>query len=225
MIGNQRMMKAVKDWIQKNPHCWWALLLIYVIAAYILPEHIVTSDSVYASTAVALDDRIPFFAPAIVFYMAWFPLLVFTGFWLLFTDGVNFRRFMSSLAVCMTLAGVIYVLWPNGQDLRPDLSDPHGLFEIVLRWIYGVDTNTNVLPSLHVACVVGQTACVWSTRTIRRPWVRPALTVLALLVCSSTVFVKQHAVLDLAAGLALGAAAAVICFSVFRPKGHGKKEE
>ena len=63
MIGNQRMMKAVKDWIQKNPHCWWALLLIYVIAAYILPEHIVTSDSAYTSTAVALDgaaaDQIP----------------------------------------------------------------------------------------------------------------------------------------------------------------------
>ena len=220
------MMKAVKDWFGKNPHWRWALLLLYVIAAYILPEHIVTSEAAYATTAVALDGRIPFFAPAIVFYMAWFPLLVFTGFWLLFTDGVNFRRFMCSLAVCMTLAGVIYVLWPNGQDLRPDLSAPHGLFETVLAWIYRVDTNTNVLPSLHVACVVGQTACIWSTRSIRRPWIRPALTLLALLVASSTVFVKQHAILDLAAGLGLGLLATAVCFALFRPektpgKGNG----
>ena len=217
------MMKAVKDWFGKNPHWRWALLLLYVIAAYILPEHIVTSEAAYATTAVALDGRIPFFAPAIVFYMAWFPLLVFTGFWLLFTDGVNFRRFMCSLAVCMTLAGVIYVLWPNGQDLRPDLSAPRGLFETVLAWIYRVDTNTNVLPSLHVACVVGQTACIWSTRSIRRPWIRPALTLLALLVASSTVFVKQHAILDLAAGLGLGLLATAVCFALFRPeKAAGK---
>ena len=220
----RRFVQAAKKWFADHPHWWWSLLLFYAIFAYILPEHIVTGDSVYASTAVALDGRIPFFAPAIVFYMLWFPLLVFTGFWLLFTDGVNFRRFMSSLAICMTLAGVIYVLWPNGQDLRPDLSDPHGIFEIVLAWIYGVDTNTNVLPSLHVACVVGQTACIWSTRTIRRPWIRPALTVLALLVSCSTVFVKQHAILDLAAGLLLGIIATVICFAVFRPKDRGKGE-
>ena len=48
------------------------------------------------------------------------------------------------------------------------------------------------------------------------------MTVLSLLVASSTVFVKQHAILDLFAGAALGAAAVLIAFLVFRGKRKGR---
>lgn len=213
------MMNTVKDWLKKNPHAWWALVLLYLIAAYILPEKLIISD--YTSTATPFDDRIPFFAPAVIFYVLWFPLMFFTGLWLMFKDGVRFRRYMFALAICMTVSGVIYLLWPNGQDLRPDLSRPHGLFEWMLSGLYDIDTNTNVLPSLHVSCVAAVIACIWATDSIRRLWPRIAVTVLSLLVASSTVFVKQHAILDLAAGAVLGAAAAAVSFAVFPGKKTG----
>ncbi len=217
------MINAVKDWLKKNPHAWWALVLFYLIAAYILPEKLIVDN--YASTAVTFDDRIHFFAPAVVFYVLWFPLMFFSGLWLLIKDGVRFRRYMLALAICMTVSGAIYLLWPNGQDLRPDLSQPRGLFEWMLSGLYGIDTNTNVLPSLHVSCVAAVIACIWATDSIRRLWPRIAVTVLSLLVASSTVLVKQHAILDLAAGAALGAAAVAVSFAVFPGKkaGAGKK--
>jgi membrane-associated phospholipid phosphatase len=208
------MIRTVVRWIRDNPHCWWALVLFYLIAVYILPEKLVVEG--YASTAIPFDDAIPFFAPAVVFYVLWFPLLFFSGLWLLLKDALNFRRYMFALAVCMTLAAVVYLLWPNGQDLRPDLSRPRDLFEWMLGGLYRIDTNTNVLPSLHVACVVPVVACLRSSPGIRRRWVPAAAGVLSLLVAASTVFVKQHAILDLAAGAVLGAVAVLAAFRLFR---------
>ena len=148
--------------------------------------------------------------------------MFFTGLWLMIKDGLNFPRYMFALAICMTVSGVIYILWPNGQDLRPDLSQPRDFFEWLLGGLYRIDTNTNVLPSLHVSCTAVAVACVWATPTIHRDWVRVAITALSLLVASSTVFVKQHAILDLFTGAALGAVAVLVSFAVFRRSGKGK---
>ena len=217
------MLKAFIQWVKRTPHVWWTLLLPYVIAAYIVPEHIVTGA--YASTAVALDGAIPFFAPAVLFYAAWFPFLVFCGLWLLLEDGTDFKRFMLGLALNMTLAGIVYVLWPNGQDLRPDLSQPANVFEWVLGGLYSLDTNTNVLPSLHVACALSTVACIWDTSTVRHRSTKLLLTLLGVLISVSTVFVKQHAVLDLAAGLVLGAIAAWLSFFLLPRLPRGKRRD
>lgn len=216
------MIRTITKWIKDNPHCWWALVLFYLIVVYILPEKLIIDN--YTSTAIPFDDVIPFFAPAVVFYVLWFPLMFFTGLWLMFKDSLNFPRYMFALAICMTVSGAIYLLWPNGQDLRPDLSQPRGLFEWMLAGLYDIDTNTNVLPSLHVSCTAVAVACVWATPTIRRKWVLAAHTVLSLLVASSTVFVKQHAILDLFAGAALGVVAVLLSFALFRRKGKGRRK-
>ena len=208
------MIRTIVQWIKENPHCWWALVLLYLIAAYILPEKLIVDG--YTSTAVPFDDVIPFFPPAVVFYVLWFPLMFFTGLWLMLKDALNFPRYMFALAVCMTVSAAIYLLWPNGQDLRPDLSAPRGFFEWLLGGLYRIDTNTNVLPSLHVSCTVVAAVCVWATGSIRKAWVRWAHSLLSLLVASSTVFVKQHAILDLAAGAVLGVLAVLAAFALFR---------
>ncbi len=216
----RRILRIVRDWIRENPHCLWALVLLYLIAAYIVPEKLIIEG--YASTAIPFDSCIPFFAPAVVFYVLWFPLMFFTGLWLMLRDGVRFRRYMFALAVCMTVSGVIYLAWPNGQDLRPDLSQPGNFFEWLLGGLYDIDTNTNVLPSLHVSCVAAVIAGVWTSPSVRRRWIQIAMTVLSLLVASSTVFVKQHAILDLLAGAVLGACAVLAAFLVFR-RGSGQE--
>ena len=176
-------MKRFFLWLKANPHVWWSLLLFYLLLLYFLAENCVTGD--YHATQTALDTYIPFFAPAVIGYFLWFPLLAGTGLWLMAKDGRGFRSYMWFLAVCFTISAAVYFIWPSGQDLRPDLSAPKDLFERVLARIYAFDTNTNVFPSLHVSCSVGA--------------------VLAVLIIASTVLVKQHAVLDIPGGLVAGA--------------------
>ena len=193
-------MKRFFLWLKANPHVWWSLLLFYLLLLYFLAENCVTGD--YHATQTALDAYIPFFAPAVVAYFLWFPLLAGTGLWLMAKDGRGFRNYMWFLAVCFTLSAAMYFLWPSGQDLRPDLSAPADVFERILSRMYAFDTNTNVFPSLHVSCSVGAVLALRDSPTTKQRGVRPAAAGLAVLIIASTVLVKQHAFIDIPGGVA-----------------------
>ena len=193
-------MKRFYLWLKANPHVWWSLLLFYLLLLYFLTENCVTGD--YHPTQTALDAYVPFFAPAVIAYFLWFPLLVGTGLWLMAKDGRGFRNYMWLLAVCFTLSAAVYFLWPSGQDLRPDLSAPRDIFERVLSRIYAFDTNTNVFPSLHVSCSVIAVLALWASPTTKKNGIRPVSAVLAALIVASTVLVKQHALPDIPGGAA-----------------------
>ena len=196
-------MKRFLLWLKANPHVWWSLLLLYFLLLYFLTENCVTGT--YHPTQTALDAYIPFFAPAVVAYFLWFPLLTGTGLWLMARDGKGFRDYMWGLALCFTISAAVYFLWPSGQDLRPDLSVPANVFERVLKRIYAFDTNTNVFPSLHVSCSLIAVLALWRSPGTKKNGVRPAAAVLAAVVVASTVLVKQHAVADVPGGAVTGA--------------------
>lgn len=54
-----------------------------------------------------------------------------------------------------------------------------------------------------------------------KPWLRKAYVVIALLICASTVFIKQHSILDTLAGLALCLPIYWVIYG-FHPKGRAK---
>ena len=68
--------------------------------------------------------------------------------------------------------------------------------------LYAVDTSTGVCPSLHAAGAIG-IASAWlkSQSAARRQ--KAAVVLAAVLICLSTVFIKQHSVVDVFAALPL----------------------
>ena len=91
-----------------------------LLACFFLLEHLITDS--YWATQLPLDHLIPFCPQFVVFYCLWYPLLVSVGFYLLATDRPGFHRYMAFLAVTFFLSILIWILIPNGQDLRPDLT-------------------------------------------------------------------------------------------------------
>ncbi len=211
-------MKKVIFWARQNRHVWWSLLLPYIIFMFFLPERLVTND--YWVSHIPLDDLIPFCPPFVIFYCLWFPMLFFTGLWLLLKDGEGFKKYMLFLSVAYTIGAVFYILFPNGQDLRPASFEARDMFTRLIARLYSADTNTNVLPSMHVVGCFAILASLYDTKTIRRRWVRPMATVLTVLVIVSTVFIKQHSALDIAAGIAYSA---FLYFGVYVLLGKARK--
>lgn len=72
---------------------------------------------------------------------------------------------------------------------------------------YAFDTNTNVCPSIHVIGAVACLAAGWHSRRFGTPLWRAVFTVITVLICLSTVFLKQHSALDVFAALPLCAGA------------------
>ena len=199
----KRSIRAfIAAWLHDNPHFWYSLLLLPIFACYFIPEQLIVSN--YHATEIAFDAMIPLLSGFVYFYLLWFPLLVFGGFFLLFTDATVFKRYMIYLAVAYFISAAVYLTYPNGQDLRPTDLNVHDLSTIILAFIYRVDTNTNVLPSLHVIGSVGAAAALCCDRKVRSGAIKAAIIVLAALVSISTVFIKQHGVVDVIAGLAVG---------------------
>ena len=194
----------IREWIAENPHFWWSFALIPIFICYFVPEHLIVSD--YHPTQIPFDDLIPLLPGFVYCYLLWFPLLVFGGFWMLFFDGPVLRRYMLFLMCSYFICAVVYLLYPNGQDLRPENLRVHDLSTAILAFIYRVDTNTNVLPSLHVIGSMGAAFSLCSSRRLKSPLIKLAIAVLAALVSISTVFVKQHGIMDVLAGFAAGLA-------------------
>ena len=87
----------------------------------------------------------------------------------------------------------------------------------MVRFLYQIDTPTNVLPSIHVFNSVAVAIAVAECESLRENTrVVRASNVLAILIICSTVFLKQHTVLDVVTALILNLA----CFWLIYRRGY-----
>lgn len=204
-------MEKVKCFVRNNPHVWWTLFLPAYLAAFFLMEAIVPTDH-YWVTQLPIDAQIPFLEGFVVFYSAWAPLLVLLGIYLMLRDPENFRRYIWTMMITFFASTLFCILVPNGQDLRPAVLPRDNLFCRLVGLIYTLDTNTNVFPSVHVVGVMSALFALWHTPSLRKTLWPIVGTVIGILITLSTLFIRQHAVLDVLASLLLSAVAYYIVY-------------
>lgn len=176
---------------------YWPLhLLIYFLADSIPVSqcHNVTGQ---------LDLLIPFVPAFVLIYLSWFVWIAVTVIFTLTQD----RTLMVKLHMEFSLVDIIsyacYLIYPTVQYLRPDLSSANGIFEKMLQLFYTIDTPTQVCPSEHVAFAV-ILAWTWIELSCNSRTGRESSMLLALMISLSTLFVKQHTILDVALGISVG---------------------
>lgn len=81
------------------------------------------------------------------------------------------------------------------------------IFTKFLEGFYQFDTNTNVCPSIHVIGSVAVMICGWNCKFLNTPGWRIYFGISAFLISISTVFLKQHSVLDILAAVPVCAVA------------------
>ena len=195
-------MKTVVQFFKTHRHAWWGLFVPCYLAVFFTVEHFITDN--YWATQLPIDDYIPFCKYFILFYDAWAPLLVLLGVYLIVKDAEGFRRYIWSLIFTYGISTLFCILVPNGQDLRPAVVEGSDVFAWVVRTTYAADTNTNVFPSVHVVGVLSALFAVYHTPGLRKWYWRVGTTVLGVVIIAATLLVKQHAVIDVLAGLAVG---------------------
>lgn len=176
-------------------------VLIYLPWFFTL-EKVVTQ---YYLMECRLDYAIPFCEYFIVPYVFWFLYVGGSFLWFLLAekDGL-FYRFAAVMFGGMTIALLIYTFFPNGIQLRPNLDASKNVFTWMTSQIYQADTSTNVFPSLHVyTSAVIAMFFQRSELVKKKPVLKPVFYMISGLIIASTVFLKQHSVLDLAAGMVM----------------------
>ena len=127
---------------------------------------------------------------------------------------IEFIRFALSLIIGTSICFIICMIYPNGLTLRPD-NLPDDIFGKLIGIIYAGDTPTNVFPSIHVySSIVVDIAIRKCSYLKEHKAVKAASFILCMLICLSTVFIKQHSVTDVAGAIILTAIMYIILYVV-----------
>lgn len=192
---------ALKRWLLQYKHALW-LLYYGVIQIWFGYLEQVVRPVIWVRSP--LDRFIPFVPVFVIPYVAWFAYIAVVMVYFGLRSPTDFTKLSISMFMGMTVCMVLYGLFPHGQPLRPSLSGREGIFVDMVRKIYANDTNTNCFPSIHVLnSLLVHASIHHSPLFANKPGIRTASLVLAVLICLSTVFIKQHSILDGIAALIL----------------------
>lgn len=181
---------------------------------FLTVERLWIRDSYYPMYC-ALDDRIPFCEYFLIPYLFWFVFLVGIHIYTLLFDVDSFKKFMQFTIITYSAAILIYMLFPNCQELRPLVFERDNLLTRFMAGFYQFDTNTNVCPSVHVIGSAAVMFCAWNSRHFGRTGWRIVFCLTAMLISVSTVFLKQHSVLDVVVAIPI---CTIAYFIVYRKR-------
>lgn len=186
---------------------YWPLFLIF----FQILERVYVVDYYYPMHC-PLDDLIPFHEIFVIPYLLWFAFIISTLLYGFFYDVDLFKREMYSIIITYTAALVIFFIFPNCQQMRPLSFERDNILTRFMADFYQFDTNTNVFPSIHVMGAMCSMFAAWWIKPLRHPVWKIAAALLCLFICMSTVFLKQHSILDTFGALPICAFAYWFCF-------------
>lgn len=163
------------------------------------------------------DDMIPFCEYFIIPYLLWFPYMILAVLYFIFINKNKheYYQLIFNLMMGMTIFLIVSYVYPNVQHLRPTEFARDNIFVTMVQMLYRTDTPTNILPSIHVFNSLAIHMSLTSCEALRdRRWVKYGSLTLTILIILSTMFLKQHSVID----VCLGATLALFGFLVFYPQ-------
>ena len=176
---------------------YFAYLGAFHVLEIIQPEELHIIDC-------AFDRYIPFVEIFVVPYLLWFVYIGSAALYFFIRERDMYFRLVYTGMVGMTIFLLISWLYPNGLELRPEIFARDNVFVLLTKMVYANDTPTNVLPSIHVFNSVGTLFAVRQSRRLKdRQLIKAGAHILTLLIILSTMFLKQHSIVDVLLALVI----------------------
>lgn len=205
----KNVFREVKNWVVTHKYCYAMLYLLFYLITFFTLDYTVKPKYIIHCP---LDDLIPFCEYFAILYFSWFPafLLGLVGY--MIYDKYDFQQLWFIMFTGMTFCFVVYIVAPNGLSLRVELPN-RNLLCWLMNFVWRVDAAVNVCPSIHVSSSVAVALVTARSKLFRgHPVRRCAIILWMLLICISTMFVKQHSVIDVLCGTAVSLVLYVLAY-------------
>lgn len=193
-------MEKVKSLFQKHPilisvcYCCVYFPIFALLEMYRQPEYFVHCW---------LDDVIPFNEYFIIPYVMWFAFVPGMLIFFLRRSRADYIKCCKIIYGGMSICLLIYWMFPTGLMLREPVENTN-IFAVCVNLLRGLDTPTNVCPSIHVSSTVGICLVLFRSRELARyKKLKLFAAVLGVLICLSTMLLDQHSAIDVLCGFAL----------------------
>jgi membrane-associated phospholipid phosphatase len=189
--------------VKIKPYYHWFILIPLIISGvwfYVLEKKIIIPEYILH---IRLDDYIPYIPVFVIPYILWYLYVAVPAVFLFFKAPGEFIRIAVFLTAGMVIAFSVYMIFPNGQTLRPELDLYDEPIIRLIRIIYSNDTPNNSAPSIHVIYSIAAHAAItfYNNNRNKVVWINRISFIIAVLCIISTVFIKQHSVIDLIFGI------------------------
>lgn len=183
--------------LTKYSHAWVFLYIPIYCVWFTRLEQDTTLK--FSNVHSVLDNYIPFCEYFVIPYVLWFLYVGLTVGILFFQTKhkEDFYKCFTLLVFGMTIALIAYSFFPSVQHLRPNPMPRYNFFTRIVTFIYATDTPTNVCPSIHVFNALAVHIAITHSHFFRdKKKIQIASLVFCILICISTVTLKQHSILD-----------------------------
>jgi PAP2 superfamily. len=199
----KRLLKNYRHFLYAGVGWLIFLILFFSLKQLIRPRYYIH---------IRLDDYIPFvkwFFPA---YCSWYVYLFAALLYFGLRSKPDFIKLQTYLFAGMGICLIVFIIFPNAIRFRPVILQKD-LISRAMVAMFSIDSSTMVIPSMHVFDAVAvHLSLMKSGLTGRNRLLLTLSFILVALISASTVFVKQHSVLDVLCGIAL---AVVLYFPVY----------
>ncbi len=196
------MSKKIKQCFRSYGHLLLPLLYapFYILTFIWLENRPVTQLHIIE---MEIDKYIPFCEYFIIPYYLWFGYIALTVITFAFLPNRrDYYRLCLMLGTGMTVFLFISYIWPNGLMLRPQVLPRDNFCTDLVRFLQKSDTSTNVFPSIHCYNSIVANAAIRNNDILKkRKWIKWSSLTLCILVLLSTLFLKQHSLMDLLAAV------------------------
>ncbi|ADL51828.1 phosphatase PAP2 family protein [Clostridium cellulovorans] len=200
-----------KEFFHKYKH--FLAIIAYAIVGFLFSlceKYISPQYEMYSS----IDSYIPFVKEMVIPYITWYLYIAFAIIYLGIKSKEDFYKLITFLVSGMLIAMFIYVVFPNCQNLRATTLLGSDLFSKLIHYLYYIDTPTNVNPSLHVIISIGIYCSLANSEPLKNNRFFNSISFILMVAISiSTVFIKQHSIIDVFFGALIGI---IIYFIIYR---------
>jgi len=173
----------------------WLVIILIAIALYI-PINQLQHGGVQLN--LPIDSQIPLYPPAIVPYLLGTVLfIVFPILAALYVKPKEFEAYAITILAATVISYLAYLIFPTFVT-RPEVTS-NDFFSRVVALLYQTDRSYNAAPSGHTFYTL--LSCLYLSRW--QPRFKLIWAIIAALIILSTLFTRQHYILDVVCGLVL----------------------
>lgn len=185
----------MKKFLYQYKHAWVFLYFIMYLPWYFGIQQ--RTNIIFHDVYVSIDAMIPFVSWFIIPYVYWFLFVAGTVAYFFFTNREDFYKCVAFLFIGMTVCLIAFTLYPTSFDHRPVSVEGNALCQFLVNFIYSADKNQNVCPSIHVYNSIGCAIAIMKSHRFQGHMGMNIFAVVsAVMITLSTMFVKQHSIID-----------------------------
>lgn len=144
-----------------------------------------------------IDTKIPFVPAFFMPYCIWYLMIFIIPYYLYCKDKDKFIKYTMAYILCSMIGNIVFISYPS-TVARPTVTGTD-IFSLIAKFIYWIDTPTNCFPSLH--CAISMLFILYICESKNTNIItKISVCIISILIMLSTLFTKQHVVVDFISG-------------------------